>query len=463
MSKYQVVNPATGEQGQTYPTATDDEVRAAIGRAHDAGRIWRDVPVEERRRLLHRVADLYRERATELARLMAIEMGKPIRSGRGEIGICDDIYRYYADNADDLLREESIPGVQEGTAVLRLAPLGVVLGIMPWNYPHYQVARFVAPNLLLGNTIILKHASQCPESALAIEQIVRDAGLPDGAYVNLFASNDQIASVIADNRVQGVSLTGSERAGAAIGELAGRYLKKVVLELGGSDPFIVLDTNDMDALVREAVVGRMGNCGQACNASKRFYILEDIYDDFLNRFTEAVRSIEPGDPLNEATTMGPMASASAAEQVDAQVSDAVAKGANVAVGGSRRGSGSAFFEPTVLTGVTPGMRAYDEEIFGPVAVVHKVPDIETALELANDSPYGLSASIHSRNPEEAFNLADRLDAGMVFVNEAPATSAELPFGGIKRSGFGRELGRLGLLEFANRKLVRARRVARPEH
>lgn len=456
MTEYRVVNPATGEAGPTYRLHTDEEIAAAIASAFGTYASWRSGDLAQRQALLHRVADLHEERAGELAAAMAVEMGKPVRSGKGEIGLCAEIYRYYADNAEAMLADEPLPQADGSEALLRTSPVGVLLGIMPWNYPYYQVARFAAPNLLLGNTLLLKHAPQCPGSALAIEAIFADAGLPTGGYTNVFASNAQVADIIGDPRVQGVSLTGSEAAGAAVGELAGRHLKKAVLELGGSDAFVVLDTDDLDGLVLQAVVGRMGNAGQACNAAKRFYVPADLYDDFVHRFADAVSAIEVGDPLDEATTMGPLASHAARAGVADQVADALGKGAVAVTGGTPLPGPGAYFSPTVLTGVTPDMRAWREEIFGPVAVVHRVSDIAEAIRLANDSPYGLSASVHSSDPAVALAVVDQLEVGMVYVNEAPSTAADLPFGGIKRSGYGRELGKLGILEFANRKLVKVR-------
>ena len=456
MSDYRVVNPATGESGPTYPPLSTEELEGALSGAQSAYASWRESTIGERQAVLRRVADLHEERASELAVVMAAEMGKPVRSGRGEIGLCAEIYRYYADHAEQLLADEILPQADGSTALLRSAPIGPILGIMPWNYPYYQVARFAAPNVLLGNTILLKHAPQCPESALALEHMFAVAGLLDGGYTNLFVDNDQVAQVIADDRVQGVSLTGSERAGSAVAEIAGRHLKKVVLELGGSDPFIVLDVDDMDRLVAEAIVGRMGNCGQACNAAKRFFVPTDVYDDFVRSFRDAVAAIDLGDPFAEGTAMGPLASVAARETVAAQVADALDKGAVAETGGVVVPGPGAFYQPTVLTGVVPGMRAWHEEIFGPVAVVHRVADAAEAVRLANESPYGLSASVHSGDPQKALELADHLDAGMVYINESPSTAADLPFGGVKRSGFGRELGRLGILEFANRKLVKLR-------
>jgi len=332
--------------------------------------------------------------------------------------------------------------------------LGVLLGIMPWNFPYYQVARFAAPNLINGNTILLKHAPQCPESALAMEQIFHDAGAPEGAYLNIFATNGQVADIIADPRVQGISLTGSERAGSAVAEIAGRNLKKVVLELGGSDPFLVLDSADLDQAATHALFGRFGNTGQACNAAKRIIVADAVYDLFVEKFVGAVASVKVGDPTEADTFMGPLASAAALDGLAEQVDDAVAKGATVLTGGGRLDQPGSWFQPTVLAGVTEDMRAFSEELFGPVAVLYRVSSEDEAVELANNSVYGLGAVIQSTDPAKAAEIADRLDSGMVYINEAPGTAAELPFGGIKRSGVGRELGRYGMDEFVNRKLIR---------
>jgi succinate-semialdehyde dehydrogenase/glutarate-semialdehyde dehydrogenase len=313
------------------------------------------------------------------------------------------------------------------------------------------VARFAGPNLVTGNTILLKHAPQCPESAEAIEQIFREAGFPDGAYVNIYATNAQIESVIADPRVRGVSLTGSERAGAAVAEIAGRHLKKVVLELGGSDPFILLGTKDIDATVQSAVEGRLENTGQACNAAKRFIVIDELYEPFLEKFTAAMSAVTPGDPTSPDTTVGPMSSATATERLEEQVRRAVEQGAEVVVGGTREGN---YFQTTVLTGITPDNDAYREEFFGPVAQVYRVTSEEEAVALANDTPFGLGSYVMTDDKEQALRVADRIEAGMVFVNAVGAEGAELPFGGVKRSGFGRELGRFGADEFVNKKLIR---------
>jgi succinate-semialdehyde dehydrogenase/glutarate-semialdehyde dehydrogenase len=370
------------------------------------------------------------------------------------VDICVSIYRYYAQNGPGFLTDEQLDVAAGGTAVVRKEGLGVVLGIMPWNYPYYQVARFAAPNLMNGNTILLKHAPQCPESALAMERIFRDAGAPEGAYVNIFATNEQVADIIADPRVQGVSLTGSERAGAAVAEVAGRNLKKVVLELGGSDPFILLDTQNMDKAVKRAVSGRLGNAGQACNAAKRFVVMEDIYDEFVEKFTDALAAVTPGDPTDPTTFVGPLSSRAAADNLDRQVRSALAEGAVARTGGARVAEDSAYYQPTVLTGVTEDMEAFRQELFGPVAMVFKASSEDDAVRIANNTPFGLGSSVHTDDPEKAQRVASRLEAGMVYINEPSGTAAELPFGGVKRSGVGRELGKYGMEEFVNRKLIR---------
>ncbi|MGX1543938.1 NAD-dependent succinate-semialdehyde dehydrogenase [Streptomyces adustus] len=440
---YAVTDPATDQVVATYPTATDARIQDALSAAHGAVGWGRDTTVTERTALLTEVAALHRERRAELAATIVQEMGKPLAEAEGEIDFCIDIYTYYAQNAARFLADEPIPlSAGQGDAVLRRSPVGVLLGIMPWNFPAYQVARFAAPNLAAGNTIVLKHAPQCPASAAALEQIFTDAGFPPGAYVNVYATNEQIADVIADPRVQGVSLTGSERAGAAVAEIAGRNLKKVVLELGGSDPFILLSTDDLDATVDSAVAARLDNTGQACNAAKRFVIAEDLYTDFVARFTERFLARSPGAPLS---------STAAAEHLARQVDAAVAEGATLVSAGVRQG---AHFPAAVLTDVTTRHDIAHQELFGPVAMVFSAADEEHAVRIANDTPYGLGSYIFTTDPEQAQRVADRIEAGMVFVNGVLGDAAELPFGGIKRSGFGRELGRPGIEEFVNKKLIR---------
>ena len=454
MTAYKTVNPATGETVTEFDTLDDQGVEEALARAQSGFSQWRATSPAERAAILTAVAQQYVERTEDLARLISSEMGKPIREAKGEVKISSRIYQYYADNGPGWLEDEvlDVPGAEE--TVVRKLPVGPLIGVMPWNYPYYQVARFAAPNLMLGNTILLKHAPNCPQAALAIEEIFVAAGLPADAYVNVFATNDQIADMIADSRVQGVSLTGSERAGAAVAEVAGRNLKKVVLELGGSDAFIVLDSADMDATVKAATRGRMSNTGQACNAAKRFVVLEPYYDEFVTKLTASFAAMAPGDPLDPRTAIGPLSSQTAADTLTEQVENAVSEGATVLTGGHRIDGPGAYVEPTLLADVTPGMRAYREELFGPVGVVYKVASVDEAVELTNSSSFGLSGSVWSSDLDGAREVAERLEVGMAFVNEHGTTLPALPFGGVKRSGFGRELGPWGMDEFVNKKLVR---------
>ncbi|MET1033894.1 MAG: NAD-dependent succinate-semialdehyde dehydrogenase [Arthrobacter sp.] len=451
---YRVLNPATGEVVETFPTATDAEVQEALAAAHDAYRSWKDVPIEERAKVVSRIAELFSERADELAATITEEMGKPLSQSKGEAEFCTDIFNYFATEGPGLAADQPIKTFGGARAVVQKLPVGPLLGVMPWNYPYYQVARFAAPNLMLGNTIVLKHAESCPRSALAIQKIMDDAGLPQGAFVNVFASHAQIADIIADPRIQGVSLTGSERAGAIIGELAGKNLKKAVLELGGSDPYVVLDTDDVKAAAELAWQTRIENTGQACNSNKRMIVMEDIFDDFVAELTSQAKGLRPGNPAEEAEgTFAPLSSRAAAEGLAEQVQDAVDKGATLHAGGRLLEGPGAYLEPAVLTGITREMRAYSEELFGPVAVVYKVSSDEEALALANDTQYGLGGAVFSTDSERARKIAEGLEVGMSNVNVPAGESAELPFGGVKRSGFGRELGPLGMDEFVNKRLM----------
>jgi succinate-semialdehyde dehydrogenase / glutarate-semialdehyde dehydrogenase len=453
ITDYAVVDPATGETIKTYETIGDDALRDAIARAHAAHRPWgRETTVEERAKIIGRVGELHSERRQELAEIIVREMGKPVEQALGEVDFSAAIYQYYADNGPALMKDEAIDLLDgEGSAFIRRSSVGLLLGIMPWNYPYYQVARFAGPNLVVGNTILLKHAPQCPESSAAMEQMFHDAGVPKDAYINVYATNDQIAWVIPDPRVRGVSLTGSGRAGAAVAEIAGRHLKKVVLELGGSDPFIVLKADDLDSVVEAAVGGRLENTGQACNAAKRFIVLDDQYDAFVEKFAAALTQVEPGDPKSADAPIGPLSSTAAADRLEQQVEQALANGARLVAGGGREGN---FFKTAVLTDITPENPAYTEEFFGPVAQVYKVGSEEEAVRLANDTPYGLGSYVYTTDSEQALRVADQIEAGMVFINAVGAEGVELPFGGVKASGFGRELGRFGMDEFVNKKLIR---------
>jgi len=451
---YSLTNPATGDLIEEIPNATDEEIQDAIERVHRGYASWRRRSFAERAKIVSRAAELFAERTDELAEIMTLEMGKRINEGRGEIGVVVDIFNYYADNATELLADEPM-SVKGGEAVLVKQPIGPLLGVMPWNFPCYQVARFVAPNLVLGNTIMLKHASICPRSAASIERVLRDAGVPDDVYVNVFAASRQVPSVIADPRIVGVSLTGSEHAGIAVAAEAGKHLKRTVLELGGSDPLIVLDTDDLDETVRATATSRMRNCGQSCNAPKRMIVLADLYDEYVARLVKHVPDhFRPGDPADPKAKFGPLSSASAADEVAAQVARAVEQGATLRAGGNRVDGPGAYLEAAVLTDVTPEMDAYHEEIFGPVIVVYRAADDDEAVAIANDSPFGLGASVWGTDPGRNRRVAERIESGMVYLNSAGGSQADLPFGGIKRSGIGRELGPAGIEEFMNKKAIR---------
>jgi succinate-semialdehyde dehydrogenase/glutarate-semialdehyde dehydrogenase len=451
---YAVTDPATGELIEELPNATDEEVQAAIDRVHRGYSSWRRRPVAERARIVLRAAEIFAERADELAAIMTREMGKRVNEGRGEVAVVVDIFNYYGNNGPELLADEPLT-IKNGEAVITKEPIGALLGIMPWNFPCYQVARFVAPNLVLGNTIVLKHASICPRSAAAIEQVLYDAGVPEDAYVNVFASSRQIPAMLADPRIQGVSLTGSEQAGISVAAEAGKNLKRCVLELGGSDPLIVLDTNDLDETVKATATARMRNCGQSCNAPKRMIVLADIYDDFVDRLSKHVADhYQPGDPADPATTLPPLASIAAADEVAAQVETAIRQGATLRAGGHRINRPGAYLEATVLTDVTPEMDAYYEEIFGPVVLVFRARNEDEAIAIANDTPFGLGASVFGTDPDRGRRVAREIEAGMVYLNRSGGSQADLPFGGIKRSGIGRELGPAGIEEFMNKKAIR---------
>lgn len=450
---YRVQNPMSGEVLERHDAATDEEVEKAMSQAHDAFVAWREKTMEERGAIVHRVAELFTERKTELARIIAEEMGKPTNEGEEEVEFCTDIFNYFADNGAELTADQKITTAAGGTAYIERLPIGPLLGIMPWNFPYYQVARFAAPNLVLGNTIILKHADICPRSALAIQQIMDEAGVPAGVYSTLFATHDQISDIIADPRIQGVSLTGSERAGSIVGAQAGKHLKKAVLELGGSDPYVVLDSNDLKAAAKTAWETRMYNTGQACNSNKRIIVMDEVYDEFVTELVELARAMTPGRPDDESdSSYSPMSSRGAAQNLNQQVQQAVKDGATLHVGGELKQDDSSYFSPAVITGVTSDMAAYREELFGPVAVVYKVSSDEEALTLANDTPFGLGGAVFATDTARAQRVASKLDVGMANVNTPGGEGADIPFGGVKRSGFGRELGPLGMEEFVNKRM-----------
>ena len=451
---YRTENPATGVVEQEFTSATDAEIARAVERADAAFTSWRATPVEQRAKALSAVADAYETRGDELARVISTEMGKPFKQAQGEVALSSAIYRWYADNGPAMLEEETLNVGDSAKSVVVTEPVGVLVGVMPWNFPQYQVARFAAPNLMLGNTVLLKHASICARTGELIEEILHAAGIPEDAYINLFASTDQITDIIADPRVRGVSLTGSEGAGKAVATTAAQNLKKSVLELGGSDPLIVLDDVDVAKTAKTVAVTRMRNAGQACNSPKRILVPSSMLDEFVSKVVETVEGMTVGDPLAEDTKIGPLSSVEGRDDAVAQVERAVEQGATLHTGGKALDKDGAWMAPAVLTGVTREMDAYKEEIFGPVAVVYSYDSVDEAVEIANDSSFGLSGSVWAEDTAKAEEVARRLEVGMAYVNEHGTTMPGLPFGGVRRSGYGRELGRWGFGEFSNTKLVR---------
>jgi succinate-semialdehyde dehydrogenase/glutarate-semialdehyde dehydrogenase len=448
---YRTHNPATGETLREYPFLSDDELEAKLALAHQAYLTWREVPIAERVALFVKVADLIEAKLPELARQATLEMGKILPYSLGEGSGAVSMFRYYAEHGEAQLADEVIESAGFSKLVLRREPVGVVLGIEPWNAPLYQAMRATAPNLILGNTVMVKPAEICPGSTLMFDEIFREAGFPEGCYQTLLASTDQVSTLIADDRVRAVTLTGSDRAGSAVGEQAGRHIKPVVLELGGSDAFIVLDSADIDLAAGTAATCRLVLGGQACALPKRVIATEGVADDFTEKYVAAFASQVVGDPFDEKVTVGPMSSQAAADLLQEQLDDAVAKGATVLLEGGKADGPGSFFKPAVITGVTPEMRLYREEAFGPLGVVYRVADTEAAVRLANDNPYGLGGAVFGE-AEEALAVAGRIDTGGVGVNTFLGSPTEAPFGGTKRSGVGRELGgRTGIDMFANLK------------
>ena len=449
---YRSINPATGDILKTFAEHTDQEAMDALAKADKAFVSWAARPIEERATIIARTAQLLLEQKSELARLATIEMGKRIAESRGEVELSAAILQYFADHAATFLAPRPIKSAM-GDAHLEFSPFGVLLSIQPWNYPYYQLSRFVGPHLMSGNVMLLKHAPGVPQCALAFERVLKEAGLPEGVYTNLFLSNDQAGALIDDPRVKGIALTGSERAGEALASRAGKNLKKSTMELGGSDAFIVLDDADLDHTVDMAILGRFGNNGQTCIGAKRFIVVESILDNFLSRFIAAAKELKLGDPLDESVTLGPLSSDAALQLILRQIGDATSHGAKVLLGGNRAGTVGAYLEPTILTGISPENPAYKQEFFGPAALVFPAKDETEAIAIANDSPFGLGGSVYSADIDRAKRVASRIETGMVFINYPDVSWPDLPFGGIKRSGYGKELSNLGLEEFVNKKLV----------
>ncbi|EOR95071.1 Succinate-semialdehyde dehydrogenase [NAD] [Arcticibacter svalbardensis MN12-7] len=456
----QTINPFNNKVIKNFEEMTPDAVDAAVGKAETQFHSWKKTSYEERSALLHKVADLMRNKKDQLAHTITLEMGKLLAQSAGEIDLSADIIDYYATNGERFLANKVLD-TEFGEAYIKSSPIGVLLGVEPWNFPFYQVARFAAPNIMVGNVILVKHASNVPQCAQAIEELFTEAGAPAGIYTNLFLSGKNASLLAADDRIKGVSLTGSELAGASLAEAAGKSLKKSVLELGGSDAFIVLEDADIDQAVEWAVVGRMNNTGQCCVASKRMIVLDAVADEFLKKFTAKLTGLKVGDPMDASTELGPLSSEAAAVQLADQVQRSVDAGARVVIGGKRIDRPGAFIQATIITDLKPGMAAYHEELFGPVASFYRVKDEQEAITLANDSPYGLGGSVFTSDKKRGENIADQLDTGMVFINHPTWTQPDLPFGGTKRSGYGRELSSLGIEEFVNKKLIRVSELTDP--
>ena len=452
---YQSINPYNLQVLQSFEEISAKDLEAKLATASACfNDVWVKKSFADRTKVLARAAAILRERPEEFAKLITLEMGKLLAQSMGEVALSASILDYYAQHAETFLAPEKL-SVGRGDAVVESAPVGVLFGVEPWNYPYYQIARFAAPNLMAGNVVMVKHASSVPQCALAFEKLMLEAGAPSGAYTNLFISKDQVAQVIDDKRIRGVALTGSEAAGAVVAARAGQNLKKTTMELGGSDAFIVLEDADLDKAVKCAISGRMGNSGQACTASKRFIVVEALADQFLDKFQAAMQNFKPGDPLDKATTLAPLSSVGALDKLLEQVNKAAEHGAKIVMGGKRIDQAGAFMQPTILTDINPQNPAYHEEFFGPVALFFRVADEDAAVALANDSPFGLGGSVFTQDIARGKRVASRMDTGMVFINAPASSSPELPFGGVKNSGYGRELSSAGIQEFVNKKLIRA--------
>lgn len=456
----QSTNPATNKVVKTFDEMSEVAIEQSIAKSEETFATWKNTSFSKRAELLHNVAGLLRKKKKELAQMITLEMGKLVAEAEGEIKLSAEIFDYYANNAEAFLADKILKPIH-GQALIRHSPIGILLGVQPWNFPFYQVTRFVAPNIMVGNTLLIKHASIVPQCAIAIEELFLEAGAPVGLYTNLLISGKRASELISDKRIKGVSLTGSETAGASVAAAAGKHLKKSVLELGGSDAFIVLDDADIDKAVDWAVVGRINNNGECCIASKRFIAVESIADEFFEKLKNQLANLIIGNPMEPSTQLGPLSSEEAAVKIADQVKRAVAGGAKILLGGKRVAQPGAYMEATVLNNMLPDNPVYYEEFFGPVAVFFTVKNEQEAIDLANDSPFGLGGSVFTNNIERGKRVADQIDSGMIFINHPTWTQADLPFGGTKGSGYGRELSELGIDEFVNKKLIRVSELSDP--
>lgn len=450
---YQTINPFTNEVVKTYANATPEEIENALALGDERYHAWRQEPIADRAQILHRIAASMRDHKDQLAKIATIDMGKLFTESQGEVELCAMIADYYADHGADLLAPTPITTQATGDAEIEKQATGIVMAVEPWNFPYYQIMRVFAPNFMVGNPMILKHASNTPGSAAAFEQLVNEANAPRGTFKNLFLSYDQIGDIIADPRVQGVALTGSKRGGQAVAKAAGENLKKNSMELGGSDAFIVLADADIDEAVNLAWRVRLYNAGQVCTSSKRFIVADSLYDQFVAALKEKFQTMVPGDPMDDQTTLAPMNSKRAKEKLQDQVDRAIAGGATVAYGNEPIDLPGQFFQPTILTDIQPDNPLFYEEMFGPVAQVYRVADDQAAIDLANNSELGLGGIVFSGDPVYGKQVAQQIETGMVFVNTFLSSLPELPFGGVKGSGYGREMSSLGLMAFVNEKLV----------
>ena len=457
---YQSINPYDGKTLQTFEQFTDKELEAAIATSSTCFETWRRKSFAKRAVVVAKAATIMRTRIDEFALPVTLEMGKLIAESCGEVVLSADIIDYYAKHAESFLAQETL-APSSGEAVIESTPVGVLLGVQPWNFPYYQLARFAAPNLMAGNVVMVKHAGCVPQCAIAFEKLWMEAGAPAGAYTNLLISHDQVNRVIDDPRIKGVALTGGVDAARSIAARAGFNLKKSTMELGGSDAFIVLEDADLDKTVAWAVWAKMNNTGQCCVAGKRFIVVEALADRFLEKFQNALAALKPGDPLDKETTLGPLSTEAALVQLLGQIERTVAGGATVVMGGKRIDRPGAFMQPTILANIKPGNPGYREEFFGPVALFFRVKNEDEAVALANDSDFGLGGSVFTMDEARGRRVASRIETGMVFINHPTWTTPDLPFDGIKNSGYGRELSRLGIQGFANKKLVRAESIDAP--
>lgn len=453
MSSIKTVNPATNQVEKEYPVMTDQQIDLILSDADKAFQSWKKTSFAERAKLLHKVASILRERKEELGKLCSIEMGKLHPEGIGEVELSANIFDYYADNGEKFLADAPLDTPQ-GKAFLSYEPIGVLLSVQPWNFPFYQITRSAAPNIMAGNTVVLKHASNVPQAAEIMEKIFAEAGAPKGVYTNLFVPGAKVSELVADPRVKGASLTGSEPAGSSFASMAGKYLKKSTLELGGSDAFVVLEDADLDKAVETAAFGRLWNAGQVCVSPKRIIVMASVADKFIEKAKAIYDKVVVGDPLDPKTQLAPLSSEKAVQDVIKQVETTVQQGAKLVRGGKRIDRPGAYMEPTILTDIKKGMLAYSDEIFGPVLAIYAAKNVDEAVELANDTNFGLGGTVFGTDTDKAVEVARRIDTGMVYINHVTGIAPELPFGGTKRSGYGREQSPAGIYEFVNAKLIR---------